>query len=122
MSFGVVEGESEAGPQGLTIAEIEGHPFGQIQFSGARWALRLSHLGLVVDRPLRGASEQLGVLAQQLRAHRMKRRRAHPAGQLNPPSISLKRSRSSPAARTLKVTARISHGSASRSASSHAIR
>jgi 2-keto-4-pentenoate hydratase/2-oxohepta-3-ene-1,7-dioic acid hydratase in catechol pathway len=39
MSFGVVEGEVEAGPQGLTIAEIEGHPFGQIQFSGARWAL-----------------------------------------------------------------------------------
>ncbi|WP_091063963.1 fumarylacetoacetate hydrolase family protein [Micromonospora humi] len=39
MSFGVVEGEMEAGPQGLTIAEIEGHPFGQIQFSGARWAL-----------------------------------------------------------------------------------
>ena len=39
MSFGAVEGEPEAGPQGLTIAEIEGHPFGQIQFSGARWAL-----------------------------------------------------------------------------------
>ncbi|SCE65985.1 2-keto-4-pentenoate hydratase/2-oxohepta-3-ene-1,7-dioic acid hydratase (catechol pathway) [Micromonospora mirobrigensis] len=39
MSFGVVEGEPEAGPQGLTIAEIEGHPFGSIQFSGARWAL-----------------------------------------------------------------------------------
>lgn len=39
MSFGVVEGEPEAGSQGLTIAEIEGHPFGQIQFSGARWAL-----------------------------------------------------------------------------------
>ncbi len=39
MSFGVVEGEPEAGPQGLTIAEIEGHPFGQLSFSGARWAL-----------------------------------------------------------------------------------
>ncbi|PZG06247.1 2-hydroxyhepta-2,4-diene-1,7-dioate isomerase [Micromonospora craterilacus] len=39
MSFGVVEGESEAGPQGLTIAEISGHPFGQITFSGVRWAL-----------------------------------------------------------------------------------
>ncbi|WDZ87389.1 fumarylacetoacetate hydrolase family protein [Micromonospora cathayae] len=39
MSFGAVEGEPEAGPQGLTIAEIEGHPFGQITFSGARWAL-----------------------------------------------------------------------------------
>lgn len=39
MSFGVVEGEPEAGPQGLTIAEIEGHPFGKLSFSGARWAL-----------------------------------------------------------------------------------
>ncbi|MEV4466952.1 fumarylacetoacetate hydrolase family protein [Micromonospora echinofusca] len=39
MSFGVVEGEPEAGPQGLTVAEIEGHPFGQLTFSGARWAL-----------------------------------------------------------------------------------
>ncbi|MGC4814170.1 fumarylacetoacetate hydrolase family protein [Micromonospora sp. DT228] len=39
MSFGAVEGEPEAGPQGLTIAEIEGHPFGNLTFSGARWAL-----------------------------------------------------------------------------------
>ncbi|MEH1169193.1 fumarylacetoacetate hydrolase family protein [Micromonospora sp. CPCC 205539] len=39
MSFGAVEGEPEAGPEGLTIAEIEGHPFGQLTFSGARWAL-----------------------------------------------------------------------------------
>ncbi|RIV40664.1 fumarylacetoacetate hydrolase family protein [Micromonospora radicis] len=39
MSFGVVEGEPEAGPAGLTIAEISGHPFGQINFSGVRWAL-----------------------------------------------------------------------------------
>ncbi|MEV1332097.1 fumarylacetoacetate hydrolase family protein [Micromonospora costi] len=39
MSFGVVEGEPEAGSQGLTIAEIEGHPFGQITFTGARWAV-----------------------------------------------------------------------------------
>ena len=39
MSFGVVEGEPEAGPAGLTIAEISGHPFGQITFSGVRWAL-----------------------------------------------------------------------------------
>lgn len=39
MSFGVVEGEPEAGPQGLTVAEVEGHPFGRISFSGARWAL-----------------------------------------------------------------------------------
>ncbi|GAB3153888.1 fumarylacetoacetate hydrolase family protein [Micromonospora sonneratiae] len=39
MSFGVVEGEPEAGPEGLTIAEIEGHPFGEIRFTSARWAL-----------------------------------------------------------------------------------
>ncbi|TDC77719.1 FAA hydrolase family protein [Micromonospora sp. KC606] len=39
MSFGVVEGEPGGGPQALTIAEIEGHPFGRIQFTGARWAL-----------------------------------------------------------------------------------
>ncbi|SCL34068.1 2-keto-4-pentenoate hydratase/2-oxohepta-3-ene-1,7-dioic acid hydratase (catechol pathway) [Micromonospora pallida] len=39
MSFGAVEGEAGAGSQGLTIAEIEGHPFGKIEFSGARWAL-----------------------------------------------------------------------------------
>lgn len=39
MSFGVVEGEPEASPQGLTVAEVEGHPFGRITFSGARWAL-----------------------------------------------------------------------------------
>ncbi|MEW2381234.1 fumarylacetoacetate hydrolase family protein [Micromonospora sp. NPDC047707] len=39
MSFGVVEGEPEAGPQGLTVAEIDGHPFGRINFTGGRWAL-----------------------------------------------------------------------------------
>ncbi|MEU7585223.1 fumarylacetoacetate hydrolase family protein [Micromonospora sp. NPDC049230] len=39
MSFGAVEGEAGAGPEGLTIAEIEGHPFGKLSFSGARWAL-----------------------------------------------------------------------------------
>ena len=41
MSFGVVEGEVSSGTdvQGLTVAEIEGHPFGQITFSGQRWAL-----------------------------------------------------------------------------------
>ena len=46
MSFGVVEGsvsEGEAagaaGVAGLTVAEIEGHPFGQIRFTGQRWAL-----------------------------------------------------------------------------------
>lgn len=36
-SFGVVEGSAET--SGLTVAEIEGHPFGQITFSGQRWAL-----------------------------------------------------------------------------------
>jgi 2-keto-4-pentenoate hydratase/2-oxohepta-3-ene-1,7-dioic acid hydratase in catechol pathway len=36
MSFGVVEGSEDAG---LTVAEIEGHPFGQITFTGQRWAL-----------------------------------------------------------------------------------
>jgi 2-keto-4-pentenoate hydratase/2-oxohepta-3-ene-1,7-dioic acid hydratase in catechol pathway len=36
MSFGVVEGSDD---QGLTVAAIEGHPFGQITFTGDRWAL-----------------------------------------------------------------------------------
>src|SRR5215213_5022146 len=40
MSFGVVEGASGADQTaGLTVAEIEGHPFGRIVFSGQRWAL-----------------------------------------------------------------------------------
>lgn len=39
MSFGVVEGEPDAGLEGLTVAEIEGHPFGQLRFTGQRWAL-----------------------------------------------------------------------------------
>src|SRR5256885_8531872 len=34
MSFGVVEGD-----EGLTVAEIDGHPFGQLRFTGQRWAL-----------------------------------------------------------------------------------
>jgi 2-keto-4-pentenoate hydratase/2-oxohepta-3-ene-1,7-dioic acid hydratase in catechol pathway len=38
-SFGVVEGEPGAGPQGLTVAEIDGHPFGQLRFTSQRWAL-----------------------------------------------------------------------------------
>src|SRR5688572_27392079 len=36
MSFGTVEGSLETG---LTVAEIEGHPFGPIKFSGQRWAV-----------------------------------------------------------------------------------
>jgi 2-keto-4-pentenoate hydratase/2-oxohepta-3-ene-1,7-dioic acid hydratase in catechol pathway len=39
MSFGVVDGDLDAGPQALTVAEIEGHPFGQIRFTAQRWAL-----------------------------------------------------------------------------------
>jgi 2-keto-4-pentenoate hydratase/2-oxohepta-3-ene-1,7-dioic acid hydratase in catechol pathway len=39
MSFGVVEGEPGGGPEGMTVAEIEGHPFGQIRFTAQRWAL-----------------------------------------------------------------------------------
>ena len=39
MSFGVVEGEAGAGPDALTVAEIDGHPFGQIRFTNQRWAL-----------------------------------------------------------------------------------
>src|SRR5215467_1671201 len=39
MSFGVVEGESGAGSSGLTVAQIEGHPFGELRFTGERWAL-----------------------------------------------------------------------------------
>jgi 2-keto-4-pentenoate hydratase/2-oxohepta-3-ene-1,7-dioic acid hydratase in catechol pathway len=39
MSFGVVEGEPESGAGALTVAEIEGHPFGEIRFTGQRWAL-----------------------------------------------------------------------------------
>ncbi|GIG69140.1 fumarylacetoacetate hydrolase family protein [Phytomonospora endophytica] len=41
MSFGVIEGEmgADGGEGGLTVAEIEGHPFGDITFTGQRWAL-----------------------------------------------------------------------------------
>ncbi|MFD0555944.1 2-keto-4-pentenoate hydratase/2-oxohepta-3-ene-1,7-dioic acid hydratase in catechol pathway [Stackebrandtia endophytica] len=35
MSFGVVNGEGD----GATVAEIEGHPFGEITTTGQRWAL-----------------------------------------------------------------------------------
>jgi 2-keto-4-pentenoate hydratase/2-oxohepta-3-ene-1,7-dioic acid hydratase in catechol pathway len=37
MSFGVVEGEGDAA--GLTVAQIDGHPFGEIRFTGQRWAV-----------------------------------------------------------------------------------
>jgi 2-keto-4-pentenoate hydratase/2-oxohepta-3-ene-1,7-dioic acid hydratase in catechol pathway len=39
MSFGAVEGDPTAGADGLTLAEIDGHPFGRITFTGQRWAL-----------------------------------------------------------------------------------
>ncbi|MQA27269.1 MAG: DUF2437 domain-containing protein [Micromonosporaceae bacterium] len=40
MSFGVVEGEpGEASAQAVTIAQIDGHPFGEIRLTGERWAL-----------------------------------------------------------------------------------
>jgi 2-keto-4-pentenoate hydratase/2-oxohepta-3-ene-1,7-dioic acid hydratase in catechol pathway len=39
MSFGAVEGEADAGPEALTVAEIEGHPFGSLRFTGQRWAV-----------------------------------------------------------------------------------
>ncbi len=39
LSFGVVEGEPGAGLAALTVAEIDGHPFGEIRFTGQRWAV-----------------------------------------------------------------------------------
>jgi 2-keto-4-pentenoate hydratase/2-oxohepta-3-ene-1,7-dioic acid hydratase in catechol pathway len=42
MSFGVVEGADGAEPadtSALTVAEIDGHPFGEIRFTGQRWAI-----------------------------------------------------------------------------------
>ncbi|HWG97907.1 MAG TPA: fumarylacetoacetate hydrolase family protein [Pilimelia sp.] len=39
MSFGVVEGDFGRGLEGLTVAQIEGHPFGQIRLTGQRWAV-----------------------------------------------------------------------------------
>jgi 2-keto-4-pentenoate hydratase/2-oxohepta-3-ene-1,7-dioic acid hydratase in catechol pathway len=39
MSFGVVDGDPDGGPEALTVAEIDGHPFGAIRLTGQRWAL-----------------------------------------------------------------------------------
>jgi len=39
MSFGAVEGEAGASSEATTVAEIEGHPFGSLTFTGERWAL-----------------------------------------------------------------------------------
>ena len=38
-SFGIVEGDGDLAGGGLTVAEIDGHPFGDIQFTGQRWAI-----------------------------------------------------------------------------------
>lgn len=38
MSFGVVEGEPAAGSGAMTVAEIDGHPFGELKLTGQRWA------------------------------------------------------------------------------------
>lgn len=39
MSFGAVEGDADAGADAITVAEIDGHPFGTVRFTGQRWAL-----------------------------------------------------------------------------------
>jgi 2-keto-4-pentenoate hydratase/2-oxohepta-3-ene-1,7-dioic acid hydratase in catechol pathway len=39
MSFGAVEGEPDSGTTGLTVAQIDGHPFGDLKFTGSRWAV-----------------------------------------------------------------------------------
>ncbi|UQX89951.1 fumarylacetoacetate hydrolase family protein [Jatrophihabitans telluris] len=39
ISWGVVEGPADAGPDGLTLAAIKDHPMGPIEFTGDRYAL-----------------------------------------------------------------------------------
>ena len=39
MSFGVVEGDPASGNTGMTVAQLDGHPFGELTFTGSRWAL-----------------------------------------------------------------------------------
>jgi 2-keto-4-pentenoate hydratase/2-oxohepta-3-ene-1,7-dioic acid hydratase in catechol pathway len=39
MSWGTVEGPPGAAPEALTVAALDGHPFGPINFTGDRWAL-----------------------------------------------------------------------------------
>lgn len=39
MSFGVVEGEPHLGAGAVTVAAVEGHPFGELRLTGQRWAL-----------------------------------------------------------------------------------
>ncbi|SHF63284.1 2-keto-4-pentenoate hydratase/2-oxohepta-3-ene-1,7-dioic acid hydratase (catechol pathway) [Jatrophihabitans endophyticus] len=38
VAWGTVEGSADAGPDELTVAAIEGHPFGPLAFTGDRWA------------------------------------------------------------------------------------
>lgn len=37
--WGAVEGPPDASPDALTVAAIDGHPFGPVSFTGDRWAL-----------------------------------------------------------------------------------
>jgi 2-keto-4-pentenoate hydratase/2-oxohepta-3-ene-1,7-dioic acid hydratase in catechol pathway len=39
LRWGAVEGPADAGLEALTVAAIDGHPFGPITFTGERWAL-----------------------------------------------------------------------------------
>jgi 2-keto-4-pentenoate hydratase/2-oxohepta-3-ene-1,7-dioic acid hydratase in catechol pathway len=39
VSWGTIEGPAGAAPDALTVAAIDGHPFGSITFTGDRWAL-----------------------------------------------------------------------------------
>ena len=39
VAWGTVEGPADARPDSLTVAAIEGHPFGPLTFTGDRWAL-----------------------------------------------------------------------------------
>ncbi len=39
VTWGTVEGPAGVAPDALTVAAIEGHPFGPISFTGDRWAL-----------------------------------------------------------------------------------
>ena len=39
MLWGAVEGPAGAEPESLTVAAIDGHPFGRLSFTGDRWAL-----------------------------------------------------------------------------------
>ena len=39
VAWGTVEGPAGAGREALTVAAIDGHPFGPLTFTGDRWAL-----------------------------------------------------------------------------------